>query len=116
MEIDADTANTGNTPPMVTELRRHPAVQQALEQAMTPASATANASQQSIPCDEVLRIARLDAEKAYRDLSPYRMSIVLDFDGWHVDFELKDRDVDGGGPHYVIDRETGEILSRRYEQ
>ncbi len=66
--------------------------------------------------DEVLRIARLDAERAYRDLTPYRISIVLEADGWHVDFELKDTHLNGGGPHYVIDPRTGTILGKRYEQ
>lgn len=66
--------------------------------------------------DEVLRIARLDAEGAYRDLTPYRISIVLEADGWHVDFELMDTRLSGGGPHYVIDPRTGTILGKRYEQ
>ena len=66
--------------------------------------------------DEVLRIARLDAERAYRDLSPYRISIALESDGWHVDFELKDPQLNGGGPHYVIHPGTGAMLAKRYEQ
>ena len=70
----------------------------------------------TISCDQALRIARTDAETAYRDLSPYRISIVLEQDGWQVDYELKDADLQGGGPHYVIDVRTGDILSKRYEQ
>jgi hypothetical protein len=66
--------------------------------------------------DEVLRIARLDAEKAYRDLTPYRISISLETDGWHVDYELKNPQLNGGGPHYIIDPATGAVLSKRYEQ
>jgi uncharacterized membrane protein YkoI len=69
-----------------------------------------------IPCDQALRIARLDAEKAYRDLSMYRIVLTLEKDGWHVDYELRDRVSEGGGPHYVIDSKTGNILSKRYEQ
>jgi hypothetical protein len=42
-----------------------------------------------VSSDEALRVARLDAEKVYRDLSPYRVTIVLEADGWHVDYELK---------------------------
>lgn len=43
-----------------------------------------------ISSDEALRIARLDAEKAYRDLSAYQISLALESDGWHVDYRLKD--------------------------
>ncbi|MFL5340066.1 MAG: hypothetical protein ACJ8F7_07935 [Gemmataceae bacterium] len=66
--------------------------------------------------DEVLKIARLDAERAYRDLTPYRIAIVLEADGWHVDYQLKNTALSGGGPHYVIDPTTGAILVKRYEQ
>jgi hypothetical protein len=33
-----------------------------------------------------------------------------------VDFDLKDVGNRGGGPHYVIDPDSGEIKSKRYEQ
>ena len=69
-----------------------------------------------IASDQALRIARLDAEKTYRDLTPYRMQIEMHQDSWHVDFELRNRQAQGGGAHYVIHAQTGEILSRRYEQ
>jgi hypothetical protein len=69
-----------------------------------------------ITSDEALKIARLDAEKAYRDLSAYRVFVERDHDGWHVDYELKNRHSHGGGPHYVIDAQTGAIHSKRYEQ
>jgi uncharacterized membrane protein YkoI len=72
--------------------------------------------QTTISCDQALRIARTDAESAYRDLSMYRIAISLEEQGWLVDYELKDPNLQGGGPHYVIDAETGEILSKRYEQ
>ena len=49
--------------------------------------------------DEALRIARLDAEKAYRDLSPYRVLVELDEAGWHIDYELKNQQASGGGAH-----------------
>ena len=73
-------------------------------------------SQSGCPCDEALRIARLDAERVYGDLSSYRVTLALELDGWHVDYELKDTTLDGGGPHYVIDPTSGEIRSKRYEQ
>ncbi len=73
-------------------------------------------NQPGLPCDEVLRIARLDAERAYRDLSPYRITLTLESDGWHVDYLLKNPNLNGGGPHYVIDANSGAIISKRYEQ
>jgi hypothetical protein len=69
-----------------------------------------------IASDEALRVARLEAEKAYRDLSGYRAIVVLEADGWHVDYELKDPNLNGGGPHFVIDPSDGRVLWRLYEQ
>jgi len=77
---------------------------------------TIQPSQPAITSDQVLRIARLDAEQAYRDLTPYRISLTIESDGWHVDYELKNPKLNGGGPHYLIDPATGKILSKRYEQ
>jgi hypothetical protein len=76
----------------------------------------AQQSTKRMRCDEILRIAQLDAETAYRDLSGYRITMLLEPDGWHVDYELTGDYVAGGGPHYVIDPTTGSILSKRYEQ
>ncbi len=70
----------------------------------------------ALSSDQVLKIARLDAEKAYRDLASYRISITLEDDGWHIDYYLKDPNLNGGGPHYVIDAASGDIVSKRYEQ
>ena len=70
----------------------------------------------SITSDQALRIARQDAERVYRDLSSYRATVSLEPDGWHVDYELKDPQVQGGGPHYVIDSGDGAILAKQYEQ
>ncbi len=66
--------------------------------------------------DRALAIAQADALIAYRDLSPYRVQLVLEADGWHVDYDLKNPGWVGGGPHYVIDALTGTIVSKRYEQ
>ncbi len=41
--------------------------------------------QVSISCDRALRIAQTDAERVYRDLFLYRISISLEDDGWRVD-------------------------------
>ena len=82
---------------------------------MTPATIAALAVP-SITSDQALRVARLDAERVYRDLSPYRASVSLEQDGWHVDYDLKDPHLQGGGPHYVIDPGNGAILIKQYEQ
>lgn len=66
--------------------------------------------------DQVLAIAQKDALAAYRDLSPYAIRLALEVDGWHVDFDLKDPKITGGGPHYVIHPQTGQIMQKRYEQ
>ncbi len=70
----------------------------------------------SLAGDQVLAIAQADAARVYRDLSPYRIQLVLEDDGWHVDYELKNPKLKGGGPHYIIDVHTGDIISKRYEQ
>ena len=70
----------------------------------------------TILADQALATAQADAIKAYRNLSPYKVSLVLEEDGWHVDYELKDSKRKGGGPHYLIDAATGAILQKRYEQ
>jgi hypothetical protein len=69
-----------------------------------------------LDCDEILRIAHTDAAAAYRDLNDYRITLELRPDGWHVDYDLTQPLVAGGGPHYVIDPATGQIVSKRYEQ
>lgn len=66
--------------------------------------------------DQALAIAQADAARVYRDLSHYRIQLVLEDDGWHVDYEMKNPRLKGGGPHYVIDAQTGDIVLKRYEQ
>ena len=70
----------------------------------------------SLAGDQALAIAQADAAGAYRDLSVYRIQVVLEDDGCHVDYELKDPRLKGGGPHYIIDASTGAVISKRYEQ
>jgi hypothetical protein len=65
---------------------------------------------------QALAVAEADAIRAYRDLSPYRVEILLEADGWHIDYRLKGPARKGGGPHYIIDATTGAIVSKRYEQ
>jgi hypothetical protein len=83
---------------------------------MPEATKTRPTSPGAIAADRALAIAQADATTAYRDLSPYRIRLDLEDDGWHIDYELKDPKRKGGGPHYVIDRSTGVIISKRYEQ
>jgi hypothetical protein len=69
-----------------------------------------------VTADQALRIAQEDAATRYRNLSLYRIRLVLEPDRWHIDYELREPRLKGGGPHYVIDAGTGAIVSRRYEQ
>lgn len=66
--------------------------------------------------DTALRVALMDATGVYHDLHLYHITLKLEPDGWHVDFEFKDEDAQSGGPHYIIDPNTSAILSKRYEQ
>jgi len=66
--------------------------------------------------DQALANAQRDALNAYRDLSPYKIVISLQDDVWHIDYDLANPKMTGGGPQYVVDAETGEIVSKRYEQ
>ena len=75
-----------------------------------------NTTAAPLRADRVLAIAQADAERAYRDLSRYMVRISQEEDGWHVDYELKGEAIKGGGPHYLIDPDSGEILRKRYEQ
>ena len=77
---------------------------------------TASPSGASLAVAEVLRIAHQDAQAVYQDLSGFKITLTPSPDGWHVDYDLTDPLSAGGGPHYVIDPQTGEILARRYEQ
>jgi hypothetical protein len=83
---------------------------------MTQTTRTRASGDSAIAADHALAVAQADAAQVYHDLSPYRIQLVLEGDGWHVDYELKDPRWKGGGPHYLIDPGTGAILSKRYEQ
>jgi hypothetical protein len=71
---------------------------------------------QFVSAEDALKVARLDAEKVYRDLSAYRIALSLERDGWHIDYDFKTPGIQGGGPHYLIDAVTGVILTKRYDQ
>src|SRR5947209_13985783 len=81
-----------------------------IDPTMATATKPSSAGPPALSSDQALKIARLDAEQAYRDLSPYRISLAQEADGWHVDYQLKDPGLNGGGPHYLIcqqSRKTG---------
>ena len=74
----------------------------------------------SLTAPKILEIAHQDAERAYRDLSRFRIVLSERPDGWHVKYDL-DHDIvgqltAGGGPHYIIDATTGSILKKTYYQ
>ena len=80
---------------------------------MTATNANSTSGEPLITSDQALQIARLNAEAAYRDLSAFRIVLVLEEDGWHIDYELKDAALNGGGPPYLVDRRSGAILWKR---
>jgi hypothetical protein len=82
-----------------------------------PANQQAEPSMRTkIEKEQALEIARRDALLVYRDLKPYDVGIELRDGNWNIDYQLRDKKAQGGGPHYVISAETGAILSKRYEQ
>ena len=70
----------------------------------------------SISSARALKTADADAVGAYGDLTLYEIRINLEADGWHIGYHLRDKRRHGGGPHYIIDATTGEILTKRYNQ
>ncbi len=63
-----------------------------------------------------IAIAEADAIPVYRDLDDLTLEVSLQPDGWHVDYWMRKPRHAGGGPHYVIDASTGEILFKKYSQ
>lgn len=66
--------------------------------------------------EEIRAIALRDAQRVYRDLDLYNISAILKQNIWEVTFTFKKEDMDGGGPYYEIDAETGTIIRRIYYQ
>jgi len=69
-----------------------------------------------LACDEVLRIAQADAQRVYRDLTHLAITLRLESDGWHVEYNPSRPGWQGGGPCYVIDPVDGTIISKTYYQ
>jgi hypothetical protein len=66
--------------------------------------------------EKALEIASENASLYYRDLSVYVITVQILNDNWKVDYELKDGNLDGGGPHYTISGKTGEIIESHFDQ
>lgn len=69
-----------------------------------------------LDCDQILRIAHLDAKRVYGDLTGFRITLRRQPDGWHIGYDPESPDVQGGGPHYLIDPVDGTILKKTYYQ
>jgi len=82
-----------------------------------PEQVVKDPSRARISRDQAIAIAERDAIVAYPRLHDGRYDLKVGFDAgrWHVAWELKPGIV-GGGPTYVIDAESGEILQKSYEQ
>ena len=79
---------------------------------MSPAALTKPA----ISRQQAIAIAEADALPVYGDLDNLTLEVALHDDGWHVDYWVRRPRVAGGGPHYVIDANTGAIVSKKYSQ
>jgi len=75
-----------------------------------------NYANNCIDKEAALKIAKEDAQTAYRDLSIYDVEVRYIAGNWQVDYNLSNPQMLGGGPHYIICGKTGSILKRRYEQ
>jgi hypothetical protein len=65
-----------------------------------------------IDAKKALAIARKDALEDFETLDGYKITVSEDERGWHVVFGPKDPRAHGGGPEYLIDKRTGEILHK----
>jgi len=52
----------------------------------------------------------------YGDISIFRITIRRSGEGWHVEFDPLDPELQSGGPHYIIDEDEGSIVSKKYFQ
>jgi hypothetical protein len=59
--------------------------------------------------EKALKIAQENAGRFYRDLSVYDVLAELKDNNWHVDYILKDKNLDGGGAAlYHFSRNRGD--------
>lgn len=76
---------------------------------------TTSAQSTSIKKESAIAIGRRDASKAYRSLSLYDLWVCELTEMWSIIF-LPKSGLNGGGPEYLIDKKTGQILHKRYYQ
>jgi hypothetical protein len=69
-------------------------------------------SQQAIAIAEADALPRYGAEW----LNKLAIRAMLHDDGWHIEYYQWRPRWTGGGPHYVIDANTGAIVSKKYYQ
>lgn len=75
--------------------------------------------ERAVSLEDILMTAETDALAAYHDLDHLRRDVRLEDGKWFIEYRLDfppGMKVAGGGPHYVISAETGEILSKKYYQ
>lgn len=66
---------------------------------------------------QAIAIAEADAVPLFgNELNVLTLEAALHDDGWHVEYHMRRRGWAGGGPHYVIDADTGVIKSKKYYQ
>jgi hypothetical protein len=80
-----------------------------------PAKAAAQEGAAMLSEADARRIAAEDAATRYKDLKAYDVSARLENDAWHIDYTPRGG-ADGGGPAYVIDARSGQIVSKKYYQ
>ncbi len=72
----------------------------------------------TISRQQAIVIAEADAVPMYglARLNSLMLKAVLHEDGWHIEYQQWRPRHTGGGPHYVIDATTGDIVSKKYYQ
>jgi len=65
---------------------------------------------------KAIDISNEDAVKAYQSLESYNVIACELTRVWRVVYELKETGLVGGGPEYLIDKETGNIIDKKYYQ
>ncbi|MCI0702969.1 MAG: PepSY domain-containing protein [Planctomycetia bacterium] len=71
----------------------------------------------TISPQQAIAIAEEDALPVYgAALHKMVLRAALYDDGWHINYDLKEPNLQGGGPHYVIDATTGAIVTKHYYQ
>ncbi len=72
----------------------------------------------SVSCQRAIDIATADALPMYGAdwLNKLQLTATLHDDGWRIEWHQWRPRHTGGGPHYVIDANTGAIVSKKYYQ